>query len=128
MTTERGATSQMDADEIQREALVLFAGRPSVLEAFYDLTDKGSLNLQWNPMNDPSEWEFDGKPNDEDIRFLAAVRTLLDREYIINVTHNGRSDYTVTASGEAEAVRRALDELPDSLKGQVKKELEHSRA
>lgn len=127
MATDREAKIHMDADEIEREALVLFAGRPSVLEAFYELTDKGSLNLRWNPMDDPTDWELGGKPNDEEIRILAAVRTLWERGYIISVADGGRSNYTVTASEEAESVRKVLDKLPDKLKGQVKAELERSR-
>ena len=115
-----------DLDELEMEALVLFAGRPSVLEAFYDLTDKKSLNLRFNPLEQPIHWESAEKPTDEEIRRLAAVQALDENGYISSVTDMGIADFTVTMSERAEEVRKALDELPKNLKETIKDEVAKS--
>jgi len=127
MVTASSEKPRDKAKDIEREALVLFAGRPSVLEAFYELTDKKILKSRWNPMDDPSEWESEGKLGDGDIRFMAAVMTLLEKGYIAGVTDEGPSNYIVTASEMAETVRSVLDRLPDTLKGKVREEVERSK-
>ena len=113
-----------DLDELEMEALVLFAGRPSVLEAFYDLTDNQFINLRWDPMQEPEKWE--AKPTDEEIKRLAAVRALAESGYVSGVNHNRIADFTVVWSKRAEEVRKALDGLPKNLKEIIKEEVAKS--
>ena len=118
--TEKGFR---DLDELEMEALVLFAGLPSVLDAFYDLTDKKCLNLRFNPLEEPIHWEGAEKPTDEEIRRLAAVQAFDEKGYISSVADNGIADFTVVWSDRAEAVRKALDQLPKNLKEMIKEEV-----
>lgn len=121
--TEKGFR---DLGEFEMEALVLFAGRPSVLEAFYDLTDHKPLNLRCNPLEEPIQWEGKEKPTDEEIRRLAAVQTLIEDGYVDGVVDSGVADFSVVISDRAEAVRKALDQLPKNLKEIIKEEVAKS--
>ena len=121
--TEKGFR---DLDELEMEALVLFAGGPSVLEAFYDLTDKKCLNLRFNPLEEPIQWEGKAKPTDEEIRRLAAVQALDEKGYMSGVSGQHKTNFAVLVSEKAKAVRKALDELPTNLKEIIKEEVAKS--
>ncbi|MCH7478222.1 MAG: hypothetical protein IIA14_08970 [SAR324 cluster bacterium] len=126
MEQKTSQKSFRDLDDLEMEALVLFAGRPSVLEAFYDLTDHKTLNLRYNPLQEPIQWEGKEKPTDEEIRRLAAVQTLIEDGYVMAVDDNGPGDFSGLVSDKAEAVRKALDQFPKNLKEMIKEEVAKS--
>lgn len=107
----------------EKEALALFAGRPSILEAFLDLTEKGSLAIRWDPLKDPIQWETDEKPTEKELERIAAMRVFYEKGFIMSVTDNGLADFTVIADDWAIGVRKAFDNLPSILKEKIREEL-----
>ncbi len=127
MGKRKSGKALRDLDELEMEALVLSAGRPSVLEAFYDLTGHKCIQLRWNPLADP--FQLEGfQPSDKDFERLAAIRELSDKGYIASLTESGVSDYCVNVSEKAEAVRAALDRIPKTLKKMVTDEVARQKA
>ncbi|MEE8433183.1 MAG: hypothetical protein V3S64_00210, partial [bacterium] len=92
----------------ESQALALFAGRPSILEAFYDLTEKGFMDIRWNPLDDPVQWESKKKPTEKELERILALRVFNKKGYIESVTDQGTANYVVSADDWAMKVRHAL--------------------
>jgi hypothetical protein len=101
-------TSEIDPNA---EAMALTLARPSLLELFLEITDRSSLNIPWNPMEDPPKWEGEREPTNEDFRRMAAAKVLIEKGFLSSVTDEGVGRYTLVATDEAMAVRRAYESL-----------------
>lgn len=104
--------SEFDA---KAEALALVLARPSLLELFLELTDRGSVKISWNPMVDPPQWEGDREPTDDDFRRMAAAKVLLEKGFLTSVTDEGIGKFFLLASEEAMEIRKAYDSLSGEL-------------
>ncbi len=109
--------------DLEFEALALFAARPSLLETFLDLTESGHLEIRWNPLEDPIQWEAKGKPTEFELKRISALRVFRDKGYIESVTDHAIAEFSVIASPRAMAVREAYDRVPAALKERIKQEM-----
>lgn len=117
---EKNNNPQSDPES---EALGLFASRPSILETFLDLTESGSLDIKWNPLEDPVQWETDVKPSDTDLKQISALRLFNEKGFFDGVIDEGTAKFRVIASEWAMEVRKAYNHLPQTLKEKIKEEL-----
>jgi hypothetical protein len=110
---------QTDFDA-RAEALALVLARPSLLEMFLELTDRGSIVISWDPTVDPPRWEGDREPTEDDFRRMAAAKVLSEKGFVSGVADEGNGKYVLTASDEAEEVRKAYDSLSGELVSKAK--------
>jgi len=100
-------------DQLDPELKSLIFGRPSVLELFLELTDRGTLKLRWNPLGGSPVWEAATPPTEKEIERMAAVQFLMDRGYISSITDNGLVDFTINTSDHASDLRAAYNKFID---------------
>jgi hypothetical protein len=100
-----------NADEF--EASLLVDGHPDVLNVFLRLTGEGEFHLRTDPRGENLKWDGRKIPEQVDLAADAALRLLMDLDYVADVVRLGNSDYLVRASDRAKVVRSVYDRFPN---------------
>lgn len=112
-------TEKLRIDEMEIEALEMLFGHSRVRDTFLDLTSRGHVEMRTNPSEPKFNWEGSGKPTDKDIELDAAVRILIDMEFIAGVTDCGTAEFSVIAAGRAEKTRSVYDRMALKMKDKL---------
>ena len=126
MKNEKKAKGIFDLDDLETEALTLFAGPRKIWEALDHLTEEGELHVKVNPLGDPISFSGLENPTDKDIQDLAAVQALCEKGLVSSVKEQGKNDFVVNPGPKAHQLRNALKRIPKAIREEVLQEVARS--